>query len=405
MTLTARIRRCLLPLAATAPAVGSAGGATLDLVESAPVETSLDHADLPGAAEVWPAMIGRARTSLEVAQFYVADASGEALGPVIAAVEAAADRGVRVRILADASFHNIYPDTLDRLGTLPGIEVRLLDLGPRGGVFHAKYLVVDGRDLYVGSQNFDWRSLVHVQELGVRTDAPGVVRAFRDVFESDWSVAGGGPVRPASIPFAGPDTAVYAGETVRLTPVFSPTGQLPDPALWDLPRLVGLIDGAARTVRIQLLTYQVTEDGDRLDDLDAALRRAAARGVDVRLLVSDWSLGPGALEDLRDLQGLDHVEVRYASIPEASRGFIDHARVIHAKYLVVDGHRAWVGTSNWGRGYFHASRNAGLILEGEAPGVRLDSFFADLWDSPHARWLDPSAAYTPPRVARDGEGP
>src|SRR5262245_10955705 len=71
---------------------------TIELVESAPIETSLDHPDIPDAADVWPAMIAGAKRSLDVAQFYVSDAPGSRLGPVIAAIEAAADRGVAVRL-------------------------------------------------------------------------------------------------------------------------------------------------------------------------------------------------------------------------------------------------------------------------------------------------------------------
>ena len=35
------------------------------------------------------------------------------------------------------------------------------------GILHAKYMVADGHAGYLGSHNFDWRSLTHVQELGL----------------------------------------------------------------------------------------------------------------------------------------------------------------------------------------------------------------------------------------------
>jgi len=65
---------------------------------------------------------------------------------------------------------------------------------------------------------------------------------------------------------------------------------------------------------------------------------------------------------------------------------------------VADGRRAWIGTSNWERGYFHASRNVGLLVEGRSSGERLQRFFADVWDSAYAEEVDPDATYEPPRI-------
>src|SRR5688500_5195146 len=89
--------------------------ASLALVESCPIETTLDHADVPDAASVWPEMIERAQRTLDFAEFYASDAPGSRLSPVIEKVERAAARGVRVRFLADAALAKQYPDTLDRV--------------------------------------------------------------------------------------------------------------------------------------------------------------------------------------------------------------------------------------------------------------------------------------------------
>jgi phosphatidylserine/phosphatidylglycerophosphate/cardiolipin synthase-like enzyme len=171
--------------------------------------------------------------------------------------------------------------------------------------------------------------------------------------------------------------------------------------VWDLPHIVESIDGAESTVRVQLLTYgTVGREGTYFDTLDAALRRAAARGVDVRLLVADWSQRPGTIEGLKSLEVLPHVRVRLVTIPPWSGGFVPYARVIHAKYLAVDGRRLWLGTSNWERDYFYASRNVGLIVESASMAARLDGFFEKTWSSPYAAEVDPCAEYEPPRRSR-----
>ena len=46
---------------------------------------------------------------------------------------------------------------------LSGAQVRRVPMGRlTGGVLHSKFWVVDGRHVYVGSANMDWRSLTQV---------------------------------------------------------------------------------------------------------------------------------------------------------------------------------------------------------------------------------------------------
>jgi phosphatidylserine/phosphatidylglycerophosphate/cardiolipin synthase-like enzyme len=382
---------------AGAPPAAEAG--TLSLVESAPLETSLDHPDIPDAYQVWPAMIRGAERSLDVAQFYLSDAPPSRLGPVLTAIEEAADRGVAVRLLVDAMFSAKYPEPLGRLSARRGITVRRFEVGPvMGGVLHAKYFVVDGREVYLGSQNFDWRALTHIQEMGVRLRDTGVAAAFAQVFAMDWELAAGArPVAAAPLPERFPISA--AGAPATVIPVFSPRGHLPHPGSWDLPRLVGLIDGARRSVRVQLLTYKTTSrDGSPFPDLDDALRRAAARGVSVELLVADWSKRAGDVESVQRLSRVPGVTARFLAIPAWSGGFVPFARVGHAKYLVVDGERAWVGTSNWEGDYFTRSRNVGVIVEGAAFAARLDAVFRDGFAGKYAEPVDPDRVYVAPVV-------
>jgi phosphatidylserine/phosphatidylglycerophosphate/cardiolipin synthase-like enzyme len=114
-------------------------------------------------------------------------------------------------------------------------------------------------------------------------------------------------------------------------------------------------------------------------------------------LLADWSKRHGTIEGLQSLQCLPNIEVRLMSIPEWSGGFIPFARVVHAKYLVVDGDYCWVGTSNWSRGYFYGSRNVGLLVHGTSFGAQLDRFFESGWDSPYAETVDPGRTYEAPR--------
>ena len=343
----------------------------VELVESAPVETSLDHPDVANADVVWTSMIRGATKSIDLAEFYVSDSPGSRLHEVVGELERASDRGVVIRLLVDSSFYEKYPHTVDALGKRPGIFVRRYDLKARmGGVLHAKYFVVDGREAYVGSQNFDWRSLEHIQELGVRLRGAALAGPLGALFLADWEVAAGAPISRFSGVWSGLPRS--GDDRERVTLAASPSGYLPTESAWDLPILISWIDSARSSLDVQLLTYKPSlRDGSRWPDLDDALRRAVARQVRVRLTISSW----GAKE--ASLRGLVAAgcEVRVMTIPQWSGGEVPFARVAHAKFAIFDGSRAWIGTSNWEGDYFAKSRNVSVFIEGGAVPSRAQALF------------------------------
>ncbi len=380
-------------------------GPLVELGESFPVETSLDDPAVRDAQVIWLEMIGRAKVSVDVAEFYITATPGSRMEPVVKALQAAGQRGVKVRVLADAKFAKTYPEQLDLLGKSTGVELRRYDMNPlTGGVLHAKYFVVDGAEGWVGSQNMDWRSLTHIGELGLRFTEPGAVSSLSRVFELDWRIAGG-EAPPALTPVddgAAADplpmaAATFNGQPVTVALAASPGELLPASVPWDLPPLLAIIDSAKTSVKLEFLTYS-TSGYDKVywDALDRSLRRAANRGVKVELLVADWSKKyPEALQSLEVMKNID---VKFMVIPVWSGGFVDFSRVMHSKYLVADGARAWLGTSNASRDYFHGSRNVSLFVDGAPFAQALEQHFALSWGSPYAEAVNPTAAYTAPKT-------
>lgn len=346
-----------------------------EIVESFPVETALDHHDLRDASDVWVEMIDGAKTSLDLAEFYMSDdptpgAAPSALSKVVDAMVRAAGRGVRVRVLVESAFRGKYPELPEKLSRVPGIEVTSVDGKTLygGGILHAKYFVVDGREAYLGSQNFDYRSLRHIHELGVRTRDPGVVGALAAIFESDARASGSRSPAPASAPrpTSGSSAITFAA---------SPEKPLPGGVAWDLPLLVERIDTAKREVLVQTMAYKAAfRDGSPFRTLDDALRRALARKVHVVVQVGSWHAKEPSLLALREAGA----EVRIIEVPAWSGGEVPFGRVIHAKYMVVDGTRAWLGTSNWEGDYFHKSRNVGVFVDDAHFAERLAQVFADV---------------------------
>ena len=368
-----------------------------EVISSVPLEAAISRAGTHNAARVWLEMIRGAKQALDLAEFYLSGQKGEALEPVIEAVLAAGRRGVRVRVLCDRTMAGTYPETLQRFRGRPGISIRLFDWKQlTGGVLHAKYFIVDDREVFIGSQNFDWRSLTHIQETGLCIRAPLFARALQMIFDADWQYSGGERSAyqklAAMPPLRFPADAALVASPARLNP----------PGVNDaLAALVTLIDGARRRITVQLLSYSLEIQGSRekFTAIDQALRRAARRGVRVQMLVSDWNLRRPQVEGLQSLSRVANIEIKFAHIPSHSRGFIPYARVVHSKVMRVDDGISWVGTSNWGYEYFFKSRNVEVVLRRPAVARVLDEIFLSLWNGPYVQRLDPEKEYSPPRIS------
>jgi phosphatidylserine/phosphatidylglycerophosphate/cardiolipin synthase-like enzyme len=286
----------------------------------------------------------------------------------------------------------------DSLAKLAGFQVRAIDIRriTGGGVQHSKYFIVDGQDVFLGSQNFDWRALSHIHELGARIRDARVASSFGDVFEWDWAAADtttwtetAGRKAPAKMtphvvtaPIA---IARAAGDTARVWPSYSPRGFIPDSTRWDLPAVLALINGARNEVVVQLLTYAPEEYGERDTTIDAALRAAAARGVKVKLLIADWiQNNKKGLGYLQRLSTVPNVEIKLSTIPEWTRAYIPFARVEHCKYAVADGAKVWVGTANWGPGYFNQTRNIAVTIDHTGIAAQARRIFETSWTATSA---------------------
>jgi phosphatidylserine/phosphatidylglycerophosphate/cardiolipin synthase-like enzyme len=374
-----------------------------ELVYSYPVGTSLERPELRRAAEVWPKLIDSAKKSLDINEFYVAvsTTSREPIDPVIDALRRAGKRKVKIRFLVQKSGAT-SPEGLERLRAIPNLELRVIEwakVSPTGsGIVHAKYMVADGKTGYVGSQNFDWRSLKHIHEMGLLVSDESIVKGMSDIFAHDWEAqalaAAGKPVPPLNQAPPKPDTDRRA-YLVASPWVFDPPGVGDSQS-----ELVRLIGTAQSEVAIALLDYSPISFGKPkrfYPPIDNALRDAAVRGVKVKLLVSHWNTEKPGIDHLKSLSLLPNVEIRIITIPEAKEGPIPFARTVHSKFMVVDGKTLWLGTSNWSGGYLDDSRNLEVVVKDEALAKEAGSVQGQLWASPYTQALDISKDYPKPR--------
>lgn len=103
------------------------------------------------------------------------------------AVRAAAARGVTVRILrappgpADMALEFLR-------GSLRGVPMQVqVSNGPR---VHAKVMVIDGSQVFLGSENIEDNTGEQRREIGIVFDDPGIASQIMQVFEQDWRSPG-----------------------------------------------------------------------------------------------------------------------------------------------------------------------------------------------------------------------
>ncbi|HEX7814598.1 phospholipase D-like domain-containing protein [Dyella sp.] len=410
--------RCLLlgiGLCATSLSIArqAPGPTDFQIVESVPEATSFGQPGVPRTGDVWLNMIGHAAHSIDIAAFYIADKPGSALSLVINALVARAKAGVHLRILVDQGFLKDNAETVARLREVNGVQVRELPMAKlMGGVLHAKYMVVDGHSVFVGSQNWDWRALEQIHEIGARINDERTARTFDAAFELDWNAAGKPDqgliakslVRPLDFPpVTAADPAIIHdqdGSSLTLYPAFSPPGLTPHALTAEEPALVQMIQGSQHTLRVQVMTLSaIRHFGPKgwWSSVDTAMRDAAARGVKVRIILADWALQDDMQAYLKSLAVLPNVAVKFTQLPPSPQGFIPYARVEHAKYAVADDRTVYIGTGNWEWSYFNTTVDASVFVTGTGPAQTLASIFDHDWDGPYAQSLDPAVHYQAPR--------
>ena len=281
---------------------------------------------------------------------------------------AAAERGVEVRVLVEGSpvggFSARSARLLDRVAAA-GVEVRVLDGDPERFRFHhAKYAVADDRAVVLTE---NWKP----SGTGGRTNR-------------GWGVATGTPRSATAGDTAAADLAALfradaaaadarSWEAFRTAAEFHDGGaatgsyptrfEAPPPTAADVELLTAPGNSAERLVeRIDAADDRVLalvpRTGGPDNRLVRALRRAADRGVDVHLLLSnawyDREENRALVEALAD----EPVEVAVAE-PRGRYG------KVHAKGVVVDD-AAIVGSLNWNRGAATENREVLLAIEDEA---------------------------------------
>ena len=335
-------------------------------------------------------------------------------------------RGVHVRLLLDGAppggISDLQRWCVTQIATAGG-EVRYLALtddAPTGykrryRFTHAKYGVIDGRDVFVGTENLtrDAMPTPTTQPVGGRrgfylfTNATGVSAALRALFAQDWRptiFADLHPYDPADpkygappADFVLPEAKIYEvaespfADVVRVEGVAAyAVVSAPENALRPDAGIHALLAAAGPGDEITLV--QMYEDkfwgegssnpiADPNPRLEAVIA-AARRGARVRLLLDSYFDDP---EQLRSNQAT----VEYVRAIAAAEGLNLEARTgnptaggIHAKLVLVRiGERRWaaVGSLNGGETSHKLNREVVLLVEQRDLYARLYSVVEHDW--------------------------
>ncbi|MBK8380410.1 MAG: hypothetical protein IPL16_00665 [Ignavibacteria bacterium] len=375
----------------------------IEIVESIPLETPLEKSDLPRTLNVWLKMINEAKESVDIETFYFANEKGKPLEQIIAALKDAAGRGVIVRIIADSGFYSKNDKSVDELEGIKNITIKKIPFSNlAGGVMHAKYFIADKINVFTGSQNFDWRALIHIHEIGIRVKNKDMGRTFSELFETDWKLCDNnfyGITNMAVHFFVNKDNPVTVSSDkygqVMMYPAFSPP-DLNMPGLSsEEDELIKIIDYSKNRLLIQMYSYSPKTRSKEIkyDRIDNALRSAASRGVKVKIIFSDWAIRDEATDFIKSLSAEKNIEIKFSSIPQYSAGFIPYSRVEHCKYFISDNNISWISSSNWEQSYFKNSRNATIVTDNIRINEELEKVFYRSWDSNFTEKVDIDRKY------------
>jgi phosphatidylserine/phosphatidylglycerophosphate/cardiolipin synthase-like enzyme len=243
--------------------------------------------------------------------------------PTIEADLAARARaGVDVRVVLDSEY-GIASDNGPAATTLKRAGVHVV-FAPDNQIFHAKYLVIDGASLYIGTANFQAQYYSSTRDFWVLDRNHADIAAAQATFSADF--------------------------THRSAPLSAGSGDL----VWSpgsTNALVNLIQSAKHSLLVE------NEEMDSYT-IESALEAAARRGVDVEVVMSYDSEWHSALTELANAG----VHVRTHS---ESQVYI-HAKVICAD-CVGGGGSVFVGSENFSTSSLDYNRELGIITS--APAV------------------------------------
>lgn len=320
------------------------------------------------------------------------DVSGRA---VAQAAIRAAERGVKVRAVVDAfgsrGFIRSHSWGAMRAAGCECVQALPMGLLLIGSLFqrmdlrnHRKIVVIDNAVAFTGSRNCSDQAFAIKPRFApwvdilMRVEGP-VVHQMQAVFLQDW------------ISYTGEDL----GAMLQVEPPLEPHGEIaqivatgPDYRAGSLSDCMATMIFAARE-RLTITTPYYVPDSP----LDAAIRSAARRGVDVTMILP-------AKNDSMIVQASSE-GMYYGLVSAGVRLMLFQGGLLHAKIITVDGQMAMVGSANMDRRSFQLNYEMNMLLVGAEATAALDARQQTYIDRARGITLDEIRAWSTLRRLRN----
>jgi cardiolipin synthase A/B len=316
-------------------AAGVAFWARQSAIVQPPTATSVADVPGPGETRAFPVTgifiqpgegraplldeIRAARQSIDLEVYLLSDET------ILQSLEDALRRGVAVRVILEEHPFGGGGGQKEIFARLENAGIAVRWGSPVFRFSHIKMMVVDEAVTVIMNQNLTPSAFTANREFGVVTNQLDAVEAAAAIFDADWTRS----AEPAPGPL-----------------VVSPTNAR--------AQLLALVQGAQVSLDIYA---EVLRDPEMLD----ALAAAAERGISVRIIVSPSADFATEVAELTTAG----VEIRLST-----------SLYIHAKLIVADGQRAFIGSQNLSATSLDQNRELGIIVDDPVNLARLTRTFA-----------------------------
>lgn len=252
----------------------------------------------------------------------------------IHALEFAHASGVDVRVILEPHPYGMSDPNRSAYNNLMAADIPVHWASSRFLLTHEKSMLIDGATAYVMTTNFTRSAFYTNREFDIIDGNRADVVALHALFLADWT---GRSYRPtdSNLPL-------------------SPTDARP---------LLAALIGSARH-RLDVYAEELQDPA-----MEGVLAAAARRSVRVRLLL------PAPSGSDRDAPGVALITAAGAQVRRVPQSSL----YIHAKAIVVDGRRAFVGSQNFSRASLDGNRELGVIVADPSAISRLEATFAGDW--------------------------
>lgn len=280
-----------------------------------------------------------------------------------------------------------------------------------GGAHHQKFVVIDGRLVFVGGLDLcdhRWDDRRHrlPNPLRVSRGAPhqpfhdvqayavgnGIASSLIELFEARWRAAGGAPLSlppapPAFREFAPPGAVALSTRRAalsRVDPYGAPGGPEACREVFELT--LAAIAAAERLIYVETQYFSSQQLAlalcDRLRDAEKpALHVVLVLNEHAETFKEEVAVGLAQAQVIKSLREAaqaspNHLGIYY-TVPETEPGTEpERATYIHSKLLIVDDTFMSVGSANWTNRSTHIDTELNISFEAEAPGDALSESIA-----------------------------